>query len=196
MVATIGMQSARPVLALSGVIGAQLLDMALATRRLWLAPDGYTDSVVRARALKATDAPSLAAPLAMGEALDRATGVGRQWRPPQGPRMALRAKAAQDADAASMPIIALTPPLAIDAAHLQLRPLKTAVSFRDAGPSYRVAAAESRRCHGLGLRGRRAARAARFRGGSSLPDRYRRQRGRVELPLPVPQAVLRCAGRV
>ncbi|MFO1342175.1 MAG: hypothetical protein U1F05_03430 [Burkholderiales bacterium] len=56
----------------------------------------------------------------MGEALD-AQLVWDAVETPQGPRMALRAKAAQDADAASMPIIALTPPLAIDAARLQLR---------------------------------------------------------------------------
>ena len=109
MAATIGMQSARPVLALSGVIGAQLLDMALATRRLWLAPDGYTDSVTRARALRALMRRRWPRRW-RGEALDR-SWYGDEVETPQRATHGVARKAAQDADAASMPIIALTPPL-------------------------------------------------------------------------------------
>ena len=52
LAATIGLQSTRPVLQLSGIIGSQLLKMVLATKRLWIAPSGFTDTEVRTRALK------------------------------------------------------------------------------------------------------------------------------------------------
>jgi len=192
MAATIGMQSARPVLALSGVIGAQLLDMALATHRLWLAPDGYTDSVVRARALKAADAPSLAAPLAMGEALD-AQLVWDAVETPQGPRMALRAKAAQDADAASMPIIALTPPLAIDAAHLQLRPLKTAVSSATLARLIALPPLKADDATAWAFVDDALRELPDFALVPRCPTVTADNAGHVEPPLPVPQAVLRFA---
>ncbi len=128
LAATVGLYSARPVLPLRGATGSQLLDMALTTRRLWLAPDGYTDSVVRARALKSPDAPTLAQPLSRGEAIN-ATLSWDEIDTPQGARIFLRARTTEeDAAQPGLPIIALDPPLVIDPAHQQLRPLSTAVS--------------------------------------------------------------------
>jgi len=124
MAATIGPQSARPVLLLAGIVGAQLLQMALATGRLWLAPEGFTDSLARTRALKSSEQPALAQPLALAEALPMQL-VWDEVDSGNGPRVALRAK---DEAGHSVAIIALDPPLVIDATASVLRPLRTQVS--------------------------------------------------------------------
>lgn len=193
MAATIGMQSARPVLALGGVIGAQLLSMALKTRRLWLAPDGYTDSVTRARALKAADAPTLAAPLSLGDAL-RATLVWDEVATPQGPRMALRARATDEAAAAaSMPIIALEPPLAIDAASLSLRPLTTDVSSSTLARLIALPALKPDDATAWAFVDDALRELPDFAAIPRCPTVTADSAGRVEPPLQVPQAVLRFA---
>ncbi|MCC7069643.1 MAG: DEAD/DEAH box helicase [Burkholderiales bacterium] len=127
MAATIGMYASRPVLALEGATGTTLLDLALATRRLWLAPDAVAERASGARAHTTTDASTLGAPFSMGESL-AATLAWCEVNTAQGPRMAIRAKAGADAEAPALPIITLTPPLAIDAEQRQLRPLIGAVS--------------------------------------------------------------------
>ncbi|MBL8311303.1 MAG: DEAD/DEAH box helicase [Burkholderiales bacterium] len=193
MAATIGMHSARPVLALGGVIGAQLLNMALKTQRLWLAPDGYTDSVTRARALKAADAPTLAEPLALGDAM-RATLVWDETTTSQGPRMALRARGTDEAAAAaSMPIIALEPPLAIDAARRSLRPLTTDVSASTLARLIALPALKPDDATAWAFVDDALRELPDFAAIPRCPTVVADSAGRVEPPLQVPQAVLRFA---
>ncbi len=127
LAATIGLQSTRPILQLNGATGAQLLRMALATLRLWMAPRGFTDTEARTRALKSADVPTLGEPLTLLEA----EPMTLSWEPvatPLGERVALRARASQLADAEPLPIIALDPALVIDTTANALRPMQTAVS--------------------------------------------------------------------
>ena len=127
LAATIGLQSTRPVLQLTGATGAQLLRMALATHRLWMAPAGFTDTEARTRALKSADVPTLGEPLAMLEA-EPMTLLWETLATPLGERVALRARAAQLTDSLPLPIIALDPALVIDTKANALRPMQTAVS--------------------------------------------------------------------
>ena len=127
LAATIGLQSTRPILQLNGATGAQLLRMALATKRLWMAPAGFTDTETRTRALKSADVPTLSEPLTLADA----EPMTLSWEPvatPLGQRIALRARASQLADAQPLPIIALDPALVIDTAANALRPMQTGVS--------------------------------------------------------------------
>jgi superfamily II DNA or RNA helicase len=132
LAATIGMQSSRPVLQLNGAIGAQLLRMALATERLWIAPNGFTDTEIRIKALKSSEQPALkglSAPLTLAEA----EPMSLTWsavETPFGERLALRAQAgtASSETNATLPIIALDSPLVIDVHANVLRPLQTSVS--------------------------------------------------------------------
>ncbi|HPV23281.1 MAG TPA: SWIM zinc finger family protein, partial [Casimicrobium sp.] len=126
MSATIGLQSVRPILQLSGVIGTQLLKMALATGRLWCAPEGFTDTETRTRALKAAEVPALGEPLSLSDSEPMRLFWG-QVTTPLGPRVALRAEPTTRVVDQGLPIIALDPPLVIDAAANVLRPLQTAV---------------------------------------------------------------------
>lgn len=127
LAATIGLQSTRPVLLLSGDTGAQLLRMALATRRLWLAPAGFTDTEARTRALKSADVPTLGEPLSLADAQPM-TLVWDTVDTSAGDRVALRARVIEADGVRALPIIALDPPLVIDAAANALRTLQTAVS--------------------------------------------------------------------
>ena len=129
LAATIGLQSTRPVLQLSGIIGSQLLKMVLATKRLWIAPSGFTDTEVRTRALKSAETPTLGEPLVLADPL----AMTLAWQAndsPLGARVSLRAQTAASGSAAglSLPIIALDPPLVIDVGANALRPLQTPVS--------------------------------------------------------------------
>ncbi|MEQ1595657.1 MAG: DEAD/DEAH box helicase [Casimicrobium sp.] len=127
MSATIGLQSSRPILLLSGIIGTQLLNMALTTGRLWCAPEGFTDTETRTRALKAAEIPALGQPLTLSDA----EPMRLFWGPvatPFGPRVALRAEPTTRVVDQGLPIIALDPPLVTDAAANVLRPLRTAVT--------------------------------------------------------------------
>ncbi len=127
LAATIGLQSARPILQLNGATGAQLLRMALATQRLWMAPAGFTDTEARTRALKSADVPTLGEPLTLAEA-EPMTLAWDAVKTPLGERIALRARASEQRDALPLPIIALDPALVIDTAANALRPMQTAVS--------------------------------------------------------------------
>ena len=127
LAATIGLQSARPILQLNGATGAQLLRMALACKRLWMAPAGFTDTETRTRALKSADVPSLGEPLTLLEA-EPMTLSWETVATPLGERIGLRARAAEQSHALPLPIIALDPALVIDTAANALRPMQTAVS--------------------------------------------------------------------
>ena len=127
LAATIGLQSARPILQLHGATGAQLLRMALATQRLWMAPSGFTDTETRTRALKSADVPTLCEPLTLAEA-EPMTLAWVAVDTPLGERVALRAHATERGGASPLPIIALDPALVIDNAANALRPMQTAVS--------------------------------------------------------------------
>ncbi len=127
LAATIGPQSTRPILQLNGATGAHLLRMALASKRLWMAPAGFTDTETRTRALKSADVPTLSEPLTLLEA-EPMTLSWETVDTPLGERIALRAKASEQGDARPLPIIALDPALVIDIAGNALRPMQTAVN--------------------------------------------------------------------
>ena len=127
LAATIGLQSTRPILQLNGATGAQLLRMALASKRLWIAPVGFTDTEARTRALKSANVPTLGGPLTLAEAVPMLL-VWENISSPLGERVALRARASEQVGALSLPIIALDPALVIDTVSNQLRPMQTAVS--------------------------------------------------------------------
>ena len=127
LAATIGLQSTRPILQLNGATGAQLLRMALATQRLWMAPAGFTDTETRTRALKSADAPTLSEPLTLADA-EPMTLSWETVGTPLGERIGLRARASERSDTLPLPIIALDPALVIDTAANALRPMQTAVS--------------------------------------------------------------------
>jgi superfamily II DNA or RNA helicase len=187
MAATLGMQSSKPVLQLSGAIGSQLLKMALTTGRLWLAPAGFTDSVVRTQSLKSADAPSLAQPLSVADSLP----TKLTWDAvalPQGERVLLRARRDSASEHDTMPIIALDPPLVVDVAANALRPLATDVSSATltrliALPPLKVDDANAWAFVADSLR--------------ELPDFAAIPRcptvSEVEAPLPIPKPVLRFA---
>ncbi|MEO7254976.1 MAG: DEAD/DEAH box helicase [Casimicrobium sp.] len=127
LAATIGLQSSRPILQLNGVIGTQLLKMALETERMWIAPIGFTDTEARTKALKSADVPTLADTLTQASA----EPMMLAWdtvETPLGTRIALRAKTTARDPESTLPIIALDPPLVIDTLHNVLRPLQTEVS--------------------------------------------------------------------
>ena len=127
LAATIGLQSTRPILQLNGATGAQLLRMALATKRLWMAPAGFTDTETRTRALKSAVVPTLGEPLTLAES----EPMMLSWEAvdtPLGERVALRARAAETGDTLPLPIIALDPVLVIDTKANVLRPMQTLVS--------------------------------------------------------------------
>ena len=127
LAATIGLQSTRPILQLNGATGAQLLRMALATQRLWMAPAGFTDTEMRTRALKSADVPTLSEPLTLADA-EPMTLSWETVDTPLGKRIGLRARASERGDTLPLPIIALDPALVIDTAANALRPMQTAVS--------------------------------------------------------------------
>ena len=127
LAATIGLQSARPILQLNGATGAQLLRMALATQRLWMAPAGFTDTETRTRALKSAEVPTLGEPLTLADA-EPMTLSWETVDTPLGERVALRAHATERIEASPLPIIALDPALVIDTTANALRPMQTAVS--------------------------------------------------------------------
>ena len=127
LAATIGLQSTRPILQLNGATGAQLLRMALASKRLWIAPVGFTDTEARTRALKSANVPTLGGPLTLAEAVPMLL-VWENISSPLGERVALRARASEQVGALSLPIIALDPALVIDTVSNQLRLMQTAVS--------------------------------------------------------------------
>ena len=127
LAATIGLQSTRPILQLNGTTGAQLLRMALASKRLWIAPVGFTDTETRTRALKSADVPTLGEPLTLAEAVPMLL-MWENISSPLGERVALRARASEQDGALSLPIIALDPPLVIDSKSNQIRPMESAVS--------------------------------------------------------------------
>ncbi len=127
LAATIGLQSSRPILQLNGVIGAQLLKMALETERMWIAPVGFTDTEARTKALKSAEVPTLAEPLTQADA-EPMTLAWDAVETPLGARVALRAKTTSRDPESTLAIIALDPPLVIDTQHNVLRPLQTKVS--------------------------------------------------------------------
>ncbi len=127
LAATIGLQSSRPILQLNGVIGTQLLKMALETERMWIAPPGFTDTEARTRALKSADVPTLAEALTQADA-EPMKLTWEEVETPLGARVALRAKTTNRDPESTLPIIALDPPLLIDTLHNVLRPLQTKVS--------------------------------------------------------------------
>ena len=129
LAATIGMQSSRPVLQLNGATGAQLLRMVLATERLWMAPSGFTDTETRTKALRSAERPALSAPLTLAAA-EPVTLTWSAVETSLGERMALRALVGSSTNqsGASLPIVALDPPLVIDIHANVLRPMQTNVS--------------------------------------------------------------------
>ncbi len=127
LAATIGLQSSRPILQLNGVIGTQLLKMALETERLWIAPPGFTDTEARTKALKSAEVPTLTEALKQADA-EPMTLAWDDIETPLGARIALRAKTLTRDPESTLPIIALDPPLVIDTQHNVLRPLQTKVS--------------------------------------------------------------------
>ncbi len=127
LAATIGLQSSRPILQLNGVIGTQLLKMAMETQRMWIAPAGFTDTEARTRALKSADVPTLGEALMQAEA-EPMTLVWDDVETPLGTRVSLRAKTTSRDPESTLAIIALDPPLVIDTQHNVLRPLRTKVS--------------------------------------------------------------------
>ena len=127
LAATIGLQSSRPILQLNGVIGTQLLKMALETERMWIAPRGFTDTEARTKALKSAEVPTLAEALTQSAA-EPMILAWDDIETPLGVRVALRAKTLGRDPESTLPIIALDPPLVIDTLHNVLRPLLTNVS--------------------------------------------------------------------
>ena len=193
LAATIGLQSTRPILQLNGVIGGQLLKMALTTKRLWMAPAGFTDTEVRTRALKSADSQTLETPLSLADAQPM-TLVWESVDTPLGIRIALRARSTTDRSAefasgeTALPIIALDPPLVIDAAHNALRPLQTSVSATTLARLVALPPLKADDANGWAF----VADALR-----DLPDFAAIPRcptvSDVEAPLPIPQPVLRFA---
>ena len=102
-------------------------------------------------------------------------------------------QAAQDAAAASMPIIALTPPLAIDAAHLQLRPLKTTVSSATLARLIALPPLKADDATAWAFVDDALRELPDFALVPRCPTVTADNAGHVEPPLPVPQAVLRFA---
>ena len=188
LAATIGLQSTRPILQLTGMIGAQLLKMALSTQRLWMSPPGFTDTEVRTRTLNSADAATLETPLLLADAQP----MSLAWAnvdTPLGVRIALRAHAATSATSNVMlPIIALDPPLVIDSAHHALRPLDTPVSAATLARLVALPPLKTDDANGWAF----VADALR-----ELPDFTAIPRcptvTDVEAPLPIPQPVLRFA---